>query len=150
MGNLYRVTRNGTPVAGEDFIVITSAANRRCRIRRIIAGGLGSSSAPQMLEVGRVTGGSIGSPATSFTPSKAEHVDQPVAAFTATSKWTTTQPTADSNPIPVVWNAAGGANINNVLPKTMEARNGESMSLRCPSSGVTPQLCEIAVEVEED
>lgn len=147
MGNLYRVNRNGTPTAGADFIVITSAANRRLRVKRIVSVGLGSTSAAQLLEAYRATGGTT--PGTTITPLKAQHNDQVANSFTATQAWGT-PPTADAEGEPVGWNAVGGGAINNVLPGTLEARNGEHICIRCPSGAPTPQACEVSVVVEED
>lgn len=149
MGNRYIIKReNATPVANQDFLTIVSAANRRVRLLQIVVAGMGSTSAAQALIAARSSGGTTGGGA--ITPNKADHTDQPAAVSTIYTTWSA-QPTVDSNGIAIGWNALGGAFVWNA-PKgqILEARNGENLSIRCPSAGVTPQACAISVVIDED
>lgn len=151
MGQRYTVSRlNVTGTAGNDLITGISAANRRIRLISVNVIGRGSSSAPQGVHLGRGATGTT--PGGAITPDKAEHVDQPAATFTTATTWAA-QPTLQTNPIPVGWNALGGINRWTTEPGRpqgmLEARNGEVISIRCGAS-FTPQACDISATFEED
>ncbi len=135
MGQLYWVTRTGTPVAGQDFITLISATGRRIKLRRLTVGGGGTNAAQQLL-ISRATAGTT--PGGAITPTPATDLT-PASVFTTATTWSA-QPTPVTNQEPANWNAAGGANINNAIAGSHEARNGDCLSIRCPSSGLWPKL----------
>jgi hypothetical protein len=151
MGNRYVVRReNFTPTAAQDSITIISAASRRSRIVAVYAAGQGASSAPQGLTIARTSAAGT-TPGVAITPDKADHVDQPAAAFTTATTWSV-QPTPLSSGVPLAWNALGGKDQWVATERTkgmFEARNGENLSIR-PTVGPTPQAMTLAVVVEED
>lgn len=148
MGRYIVSQTNVTPTAGNDIITLVSAASRRLRVVQVSVSGRGTSSASQQIQVGRSTGGTT--PGGAITPGKADHVDQPAAAFTAPTTWAA-QPTLDTNGAAQIgWNALGGANHWTPPKGTLfEARNGEELSIRA-SAGVTFQALSVSVVVEED
>ena len=148
MGNRYIVKLKGiTPGAGSDILTIVTAAARRARLVEVSVAGNGTTSAYQMIEVGRSTGGSTGG--SSQIPGKFDHTDQPLQVHSYFTTWGT-QPSLDANSEVVGWNALGGAN-RWIPPKGsgLEARAGELISIRC-SLGSTPQPQSVSVIVEED
>ena len=152
MGNRYVVKRvNFTPAnTTDDVLTIRSAASRRVRIVGIYVNGQGASSAPQGITVSRVTTVGV-TPGVAITPDKADHNDQPAAAFTTATTWAT-QPVVNTNGITLSFNALGGKDQWQAGPFTkgmLEARNGEELSIR-PTAGTTPQLTSLSVVCEED
>jgi hypothetical protein len=148
MGNRYLVSRyNITPVAGQDVLTCISGSGRRIRLVSVTLGGVGSSRATQELQVGRSTGGTT--PGGAITPDKADHTDEPAANFTTSTTWSA-QPTLMTNPHIMTWNALGGQSGFTPPGKVLEARNGENISFRYPSSGVSAQNMSISALVEED
>jgi hypothetical protein len=152
MGNRYWVKRaNFTPAnTTDDVITLLSAANRRLRVLGIFCNGAGASSAPQGITASRVTTAGITSGG-GITPDKADHNDQPAAAFTTATTWST-QPVINTNGITLSFNALGGYapwQATQLTRGVLEARNGEQISLR-PTAGPTPQAQSISVLVEED
>lgn len=148
MGNRYTVSReNFTPTAGNDALTLISGSGRRIRLVELRAIGRGSTSAPQALTVARAPTGTT--PGGAITPSKADHSEQPAANFTTATTWSV-QPTPETNGVVVGWNALGAAPPL-AAPKgqIIEARNGECISIRCPT-GTTPQPQSISCVVEED
>lgn len=151
MGNRYFVSRkNFTPAnTTDDVLTLSAATTRRLRVLGVWCNGKGTS-APQGLTVSRVnivgiTGGGA------ITPTKADHDDQPAAAFSANTTWAT-QPVIDANGITMSWNAIGGKDQWLATEKTkgvLEARALGQISFR-PSTGITPQAMDLTVLVEED
>lgn len=149
MGNRYLVSRDGvTPVANQDLLTIVSPSGRRIRLLQVVLGGKHTSSANLMALVGRSTGGAT--PGGALTPAKFDHTEQPAAASTVNTTWGT-QPTMEASQVPLAFNAMGGLAIWNA-PKGagLEARNGENISIRWPTTGATPQPCSVAAIFEED
>lgn len=149
MGNRYVVLReNATGVANQDLLTIVSPSGRRIRLLQVAIGGKHTSSAAQMVLIGRSTGGAT--PGGALTPSKFDHNEQPAAASVVNSTWGT-QPTMESSQVPLAFNAMGGQAIWNA-PKGagFEARNGENISIRIPAAGITPQPCSVSAIFEED
>ncbi len=149
MGNRYIIERNNiTPTAGQDVMTYVTASGRRARLVEVVVTGQGSSSAAQRLDVGRSTGGTTGSGA--ITPDKFDHTDQPAAAGTLNTTWSG-QPTIGTNVHSLGFNALGGCAIWKAPGgKAYEARNGENISIRCPSGAPTPQACSVTMVIEED
>jgi hypothetical protein len=149
MGNRYIVSRdNVTATGGNDLLTLISASGRRIRVVEIGVTGQGSSSASQRLIASRSGSGGT-TPGGAITPSKFEHSDQPAAAFTTATTWAV-QPTPETNGKVIGWNALGGAsNWPGPNGGCLEARNGETISLRAPS-GPTYQAASLSVVVEED
>lgn len=149
MGNRYVIKReNFTPTAGQDALTVISASGRRVRVVQATISGLGSTSAAQALGLGRSTSGTT--PGGAITPDKFDHTDQPAMTSTTATTWAV-QPTMATNYTELGWNAIGGAIVWNA-PKGSgyEARNGENISMRALSSGVTYQACSVTLVVEED
>jgi len=147
VGNRYTVEFSGTPVSPNDFVTCISGTNRRIRILRVDVSGAGSSSAAQGLKLARSTLGTT--PGGAITPSKSEHSDQPVANFTTATTWVA-QPTIEANGYMIGYNALGpGQWQANAKTPTLEARNGENISLRA-LAGFTYQACKISLLIEED
>lgn len=151
MGNRYTVTRSATPAnVTDDILTLKAAANRRIRLLAVYANGKGASSAPQGLRVSRVTTVGV-TPGGALTPDKADHADQPAAAFTAPTTWAT-QPVVNAHGVSIGWNALGGMaqwQATQLTRGQFEARNSEEISIR-PGAGTTPQLQEVTAVVEED
>ncbi len=148
MGNRVILKFKGiTPAAGSDIVTIQAATSRRARLVEVSCAGNGATSAYQMIEVGRSTGGSTSG--SSVQPGKFDHTDQPAAVHSYFTTWGT-QPTLDTNSEVIGFNALGGAN-RWIPPKGsgLEARNGELISIRC-SAGSTPQAQSISMIIEED
>lgn len=151
MGQRYIVSRlNVTGTAGNDLITAISAANRRIRLVSVSVTGRGSSSAPQVTQISRGATGTT--PGGAITPDKAEHVDQPAAAFTTATTWAT-QPALMTNPETIGHNALGGINRWVTPPGrpqgAFESRNGDVISIRC-GAGSTPQAMDVSAVFEED
>lgn len=152
MGNRYIIDRNNVTPANttDDILTIRSAANRRLRILAVYANGQGASSAPQGLVVSRTS--AVGTtPGGAITPDKADHNDQPAAAFTTATTWAV-QPTPLTSGVTLSWNALGGKDQWTATQFTkgmFEARNAEELSIR-PAAGTTPQAMSLSVVVEED
>jgi hypothetical protein len=151
VGNRYVIKRNAiTPTAGNDILTIIAASGRRGRLISVTVTGQGSSSAAQQIEIGRSTSGTTGGGA--LTPGKADHTDQPSAAFTYDTTWSV-QPTLDTHSEVVGWNALGGAfRWIAAAGKMFEIRGAataEQLSIRA-TSGVTFQAMSISVIFEED
>jgi len=148
----YVVKRvNFTPAnTTDDVLTLVSASSRRLRVLGVYANGQGASSAPQALAASRVSTAGI-TPGGAITPTKADHNDQPAAAFTTATTWGT-QPVIETNGITLSWNALGGYapwNVTQFSKGVLEARNGENISFR-PIAGTTPQVMSLSVLVEED
>jgi len=112
--------------------------------------GRGATSAPQSVHISHGATGTT--PGGAITPDKAEHTDQPAAAFTTSTTWAA-QPALNTNPEVVGFNALGGINRWVTPPGrpqgSFEERNGGVISLRC-AAGSTPQAMDISAVVEED
>jgi hypothetical protein len=149
MGNRYVVKQKGvTPGSGTDIFTIVSVATRRVRLVEVAVAGNGTTSAYQMIEVGRSSAGSSSS--VQVTAGKFDHTEEPASGAASYPTVWGTQPTLDTNSEVIGWNALGGAN-RWIPPKGsgLEARNGEMVSLRA-SVGVTFQPMSVSAIVEED
>lgn len=151
MGQRYTVARdNVTATGGQDVLTLISAASRRIRLVSCRVSGRGTTSAAQQLQIAMNATGTT--PGGAIVPSKAEHSEQPAAAFTTATTWSV-QPTLATNYDVVGWNALGGQGQWITPPGRpqgmFEARNGDVISIRAPS-GPTYQAASISVVVEED
>jgi hypothetical protein len=143
----YIIKREGvTATTGQDVLTIISATSRRCRVVEFNAVGQGSSSAAQAFTISRAAAGTT--PGGAIVASKADHSDQPAAAFTTATTWSV-QPTPETNGITTGFNALGIPFSRAWPDGVLEARNGECISIRAPS-GQTPQACNLSITIEED
>jgi hypothetical protein len=145
MGRYWVSRDNVTPTGGSDVLTLISAANRRIRVIEVSVAGRGSSSAAQQLQIGRASAGTT--PGGAIVPT-AGHADQAASTFTTATTWSV-QPALSTNYEVIGWNALGGANRWLAPAGSMEARNGEVISIRAPS-GPTYQGVSLSVLVEED
>lgn len=149
MGNRYTAKQKGvTPGSGVDILSIQASVNRRARLIQVSVAGNGTTSAYQMIEVGRATAGS--SLATTIVPGKFDHTDEPAPSATYGTTWGTAPTLSTTDSEVIGWNALGGAN-RWIPPKGagFEFRNGEVITFRA-SVGVTFQAMSLSVVVEED
>lgn len=142
----YIISREVTPVDGEDLLTIVSASNRRVRLEYVSIGGVGSSSASQGARVCNSTGGTTGSGA--LTPDPLDNPDQPAASefMTVYTGWSA-QPTVNSEGEELVWNAKGGKDrYAPPFGHGFEARNGANISIRADAAEAF-QACRVTVVV---
>jgi len=138
---------NVTPTAGQDLLTIVSASNRRIELIEVSVGGRGSTSAAQQIEAGTSTGGTTGGGA--ITPTKTDP-DSAAAASTVNTTWSV-QPTLDTNPLSLNFNALGGAYrwVKPAGAPGPQARNTGNLSIRCPTGATTPQAMDVHVVYDE-
>ena len=104
MSRIYSVSRaNAALPAGDDFLTITAPATHALKIHEISAGGMGTASSANEINVARSTGGTT---PVAVTPTPLDPNDT-AAAFTAASSWAT-PPTLGAVVLRLPVNANGG------------------------------------------
>jgi hypothetical protein len=126
---------------------LIAASSGRLRVLEISAVGNGTTSAAQLLLIGRSSGGTT--PGAAITPSKFGPTDQIAMVGGAYSSWSV-QPTINANTEVLGFNALAGVNRWQPIGGAFEMRStSEYVSIR-PSTTSTWQACAVSAIVEEN